>query len=322
MATKITFVNDSGKSVEELLNSYRFYTPGHDNRWGELQGVSDKQEADYLVVLTGFPKYRSEKGSLNLLSSVVRFILPVRLRKLLHRFRPAPPAIKHPAKIYLQMEPPEIKQPDLNPSDFIFFGSYAHHHHVSAWHVKKPFQELKSLAPPHSFKPLSAVVSGKNWTEAQKQRIETLLQVSRLYEEIDVYGQGLDPEKFGQVYKGPLNYNGDCKFKGLYGYRYSLAFENSRHENYFSEKLTDCFLCWSKPIYWGCPNILDYFPEESLACVDIFDSQAPEKIIEELSKPVNYDAIREARELVMKKYNIWPALENIIHKYEEAGSDL
>lgn len=45
----------------------------------------------------------------------------------------------------------------------------------------------------------------------------------------------------------------------LMKYQYNLAIENSRNINYFTEKLIDCFLTKTIPIYFGCPNIGDYF---------------------------------------------------------------
>ena len=41
--------------------------------------------------------------------------------------------------------------------------------------------------------------------------------------------------------------------------QYSIVIENSRHRNYFTEKLIDSFMSLTIPIYWGCPNINDYF---------------------------------------------------------------
>jgi hypothetical protein len=46
------------------------------------------------------------------------------------------------------------------------------------------------------------------------------------------------------------------------GYQYSIVIENSREINYFSEKLLDCLLTKTVPIYFGCPNISDYFDTE------------------------------------------------------------
>lgn len=38
-----------------------------------------------------------------------------------------------------------------------------------------------------------------------------------------------------------------------------MVVENVRQRNYFSEKLIDALLTRTVPVYWGCPNIGDYF---------------------------------------------------------------
>jgi len=49
------------------------------------------------------------------------------------------------------------------------------------------------------------------------------------------------------------------KDDGLATYNYSIVIENNQEREYFTEKLLDCILCDTIPIYWGCPNIGDYF---------------------------------------------------------------
>jgi hypothetical protein len=43
--------------------------------------------------------------------------------------------------------------------------------------------------------------------------------------------------------------------------QYGVVIENFSHRGYFSEKLIDCFLLKTIPMYWGCSNIHDYFLE-------------------------------------------------------------
>jgi hypothetical protein len=43
--------------------------------------------------------------------------------------------------------------------------------------------------------------------------------------------------------------------------QYGVVIENFSHRGYFSEKLIDCFLLKTIPIYWGCSNIYNYFYE-------------------------------------------------------------
>jgi len=45
---------------------------------------------------------------------------------------------------------------------------------------------------------------------------------------------------------------------------FNIAIENFSHRGYFTEKLLDCFLFKSIPIYWGCSNIGDYFDEKGI----------------------------------------------------------
>lgn len=45
----------------------------------------------------------------------------------------------------------------------------------------------------------------------------------------------------------------------LKDYYFSIAIENSKVDNYFTEKIIEPFLLGTIPIYWGAPNIDEYF---------------------------------------------------------------
>ena len=45
----------------------------------------------------------------------------------------------------------------------------------------------------------------------------------------------------------------------IFNSKFSIIIENSEETNYFSEKIIDCLLTKTIPIYWGCPNINHYF---------------------------------------------------------------
>jgi len=47
-----------------------------------------------------------------------------------------------------------------------------------------------------------------------------------------------------------------------------LVVENSRCCNYFTEKLLDALLSSCVPVYWGCPNIGDFFDATGILAVD------------------------------------------------------
>ena len=60
---------------------------------------------------------------------------------------------------------------------------------------------------------------------------------------------------------------------------FSLVIESCREDYYFSEKLIDCFLTGTIPVYWGCPSIGDFFDTKGML---IFETK--EEGLELLSK--------------------------------------
>ena len=75
---------------------------------------------------------------------------------------------------------------------------------------------------------------------------------------IDLYGNGSpNPIKF--------------KEEGLADYKFSIIIENISCDNYFTEKLIDCFLTGTIPIYWGCPNIGEFFDASGMIIFNNFD---------------------------------------------------
>ena len=51
---------------------------------------------------------------------------------------------------------------------------------------------------------------------------------------------------------------GDSK-SPLFDSQFHICIENSRQKNFFTEKLIDCFVTKTIPIYWGCENIEKFF---------------------------------------------------------------
>lgn len=45
----------------------------------------------------------------------------------------------------------------------------------------------------------------------------------------------------------------------LFKSMYSVAIESTDEQNYISEKLIDCLITKTIPVYWGCPNVSDFF---------------------------------------------------------------
>jgi len=58
---------------------------------------------------------------------------------------------------------------------------------------------------------------------------------------------------------------------------YSVVIENTSHHNYFTEKITDCMLLKTIPIYWGCSNIEKFYNIDGIIKIES-DDDAIEKI--------------------------------------------
>jgi len=58
------------------------------------------------------------------------------------------------------------------------------------------------------------------------------------------------------------------KEDGLKDYCFSIVMENATYPNMFTEKITDCFMTGTIPIYYGISNIGDYFDTNGIINLD------------------------------------------------------
>lgn len=92
---------------------------------------------------------------------------------------------------------------------------------------------------------ISMILSPKRMTEGHLLRHEIIDKFSKL----DVFGY---PNRI------------DNKITALKDYAFSIVVENSKINHYFTEKLIDCFMTGTIPIYWGCPSIGDFFNTDGM----------------------------------------------------------
>lgn len=181
-------------------------------------------------------------------------------------------------------------------------GKYIRCHPAVPWHVNKSYDELKSITMPDKQKPISWITSNLTSFPGHKVRMDFLAYLKSRSFSIELYGKG-------------INYIED-KWDGLAPYRYSLAIENSSSPDYWTEKIADCFLSWTVPIYYGCTNLDDYFPAESFIRIDI---NQPEAAIETITAALASDnwearlpALTEARSRVLDRYQFFPQMQKLI----------
>ena len=89
---------------------------------------------------------------------------------------------------------------------------------------------------------ISMIASSKKSTVGQKKRN----RIARKYKnKVDLFGEG----------RNFIN----KKEEGLLDYCFSIVVENDFTDNYFSEKILDCFATKTVPIYIGSKNIKNFF---------------------------------------------------------------
>jgi hypothetical protein len=97
---------------------------------------------------------------------------------------------------------------------------------------------------------VSCIFSWKNWNSYHRMRFRTY---DRLKDDsrVDFYGTGCEK---------PIEF----KIDGLKDYMFSIVIENSIETDYFTEKLLDCFLSGTIPIYVGTKNVRNYFDSDGI----------------------------------------------------------
>lgn len=84
---------------------------------------------------------------------------------------------------------------------------------------------------------------------------------------------------------------------------FHITIENSRYENYFTEKIIDCFMSYTIPVYWGCPNIADHFDPNGI--IQFSTKEELENILDKLS-PEDYssrlESVKKNYEIAKEKY--------------------
>ncbi|MDR1284079.1 MAG: glycosyltransferase, partial [Opitutaceae bacterium] len=169
----------------------------------------------------------------------------------------------------------------------------------------------RSSRAPGKTADLATVCSDKRQRHTlHRARYEFVQTLRGLLPQMDVFGHGV---RFIED-----------KAEAIDPYRYHLAIENHRALHHWTEKLADPFLGLSLPIYYGCPNVADYFPEESFVEIDIRD---PGEAAEVIRKAIRDDlhsrrirALSEARRRVLYDYNLFAVLSRLVEsRHEDAG---
>lgn len=147
---------------------------------------------------------------------------------------------------------------------------------------------------------VSCVVSGLQMSQGHSLRLEIAKQLAETGE-VDMYGKA-----FNYIPR---------KVDALKDYMFSFAMENDCYQSYFTEKLHDCLLTGTIPIYLGAPDIGDFYNMKGIIVMDkdeegnvVFDSDV-------LTKEYYYDNIDAVKDNYERALNCITAEDYIYTNY-------
>ena len=107
---------------------------------------------------------------------------------------------------------------------------------------------------------VSYLTSSKNWCPGHMLRQQIF----------DILPSAVGGLKVGK-HRSPPRLSG-VERTATFQAQYHIAVENAQWNNYFTEKILDCFLMRTIPIYWGCPNLGEYFNLDGVMQFSTVDS--------------------------------------------------
>ena len=87
-----------------------------------------------------------------------------------------------------------------------------------------------------------------------------------------------------------------AKLDFLSNYRFTVAFENTSAEHYVTEKILHALLAGSVPIYWGCPQVAEYYNPDAFVNCHAFGSfdEVIDHVLALEADPARLAALRRA----------------------------
>jgi hypothetical protein len=104
----------------------------------------------------------------------------------------------------------------------------------------------------------------------------------------------------------------------LVDYKFNIAIENEHQDNWITEKFYDCVLTDTIPIYFGCKNIKEIYPEGGYILIeDINDLDYVKKLLEDINNNSdkiysdNIDSLLKIKKRYFKEYNLLKKIINL-----------
>lgn len=176
---------------------------------------------------------------------------------------------------------------------------------VQPHRINKTYSDFLNLQRPENPRHrLSIVTSNKRDRPEQVRRFALVKELQQqLGKDVVVFGRG-----YNEI---------SDKFDAIYNSHFHLVLENNFEKNFWTEKLSDSFLCWSYPIYLGTSFIREDFPKDSYFQLDPQWSIADtvDRILRRLRENLLYKdiaAMTKARSMIINDYNLFPTISRLI----------
>lgn len=171
-----------------------------------------------------------------------------------------------------------------------------------------PFEDLMTFPERPKSKLISAVCSRKLMKHTEHfKRHQFLEYMLENLPDFTWKGQGISPVS--------------AKYEALDDYKYHIAIENSMVDYHWTEKVSDSIMSLCLTFYSGDPKLEQVLPPESFIRIPVDDPPKALAIIQEAIANNEYEkrlpAIREARRLLVERYNIYQQILNIVAEEQE-----
>jgi GR25 family glycosyltransferase involved in LPS biosynthesis len=196
-----------------------------------------------------------------------------------------------------------------DPSKFLFVGSSKYSLNLVQWYYKDSPEMLLKNNPIKS-NVISSIVSSQYFNPGHKKRINFLKYLQSQDFDIDIYGYSNEI--------GFKNHKGNLTNKslGLLPYKYYFMAENSKENNYVTEKMWEPLIAECFVFYWGAPNVSEYVDPRCYIHLDLEDFEKDmrtvKRAISENSWEKNLPYIREMKKKIITEYGFFPKIHKLI----------
>lgn len=236
--------------------------------------------------------------------------------------------VKKRQRVWIMMENPAVWMPSLEflewygyiVSPFVLpAGNYTHiqTHPAIPWFYGVNFRTDRGLqhvpdnqscrsynlikaSHPHKKKLISMITSSKGMTVGHQWRFALATKLKEiLKDKIDIFGFGHRPIS--------------NKCDALDPYYYTVVVENSSHYDYWTEKLSDAMLARCMPIYFGAPNISDYFNKVLFQADHLGDvEKAALNVVRLLESSYNDVTLSSFKNSILNIHNLYSHLPSLL----------